>query len=259
MKTTARFISFLFLCLSLSVHCMAWGQKGHDTTCAIAQRHLTPAALQEITALLDGKSIVYWANWLDNASNTDEYAYSKTWHYKNIDAADTYETAPLLETGDVVRAIEAQKELLADKKLDKATRQLALKMLIHLVGDMHQPLHLGHKIDLGGNRWRVNFFGHDTNLHTVWDTDLVESTHAWAHTEWAEELDRLDAETVRQICRGTADDWAKESYAIAKDIYAGTPESSELSYGYIRTWEKTVEQQLLNGGLRLAWLLNSIL
>ena len=122
MKTTARFISFLFLCLSLSVHCMAWGQKGHDTTCAIAQRHLTPAALQEITALLDGKSIVYWANWLDNASNTDEYAYSKTWHYKNIDAADTYETAPLLETGDVVRAIEAQKELLADKSL---TRQHA--------------------------------------------------------------------------------------------------------------------------------------
>lgn len=259
MKRNIHILLFTVLGLSLSTQCMAWGQKGHDTTCAIAQRHLTNKAQKEIARLLDGQSIVYWANWLDNASNTPEYAYSKTWHYKNIDAADTYESAPLLESGDIVRAIEAQTEILGNKKLDKATRQLALKMLIHLLGDIHQPLHLGHKTDRGGNRWPVNFFGRDTSLHTIWDTDLVEKAHAWSHTEWVEELDRLDADSQKKICQGTPDDWAKESYNIATSVYAATPESAVLSYDYLRQWTTTIEEQFIKGGLRLACLLNRIL
>ena len=69
-----------------SLQVFGWGQKGHDTVAYIAECHLTPATKQAVESLLDGKSIVYWANWLDNASHTPEYAYSKTWHYKNIDA-----------------------------------------------------------------------------------------------------------------------------------------------------------------------------
>lgn len=236
----------------------SWGQKGHDTVCTIAQRHLTKEAKEQIADLLDGKSIVYWANWLDDASNTPEYAYTKTWHYKNIDAADTYESAPLLETGDVVRAIESQIEILKDKTLDRETRQLALKILVHVVGDIHQPMHMGHKTDLGGNRWPVNFFGRDTNLHATWDTPIVERAHAWTHTEWAEELDCLKDESVKAICQGGPNDWGKETYEIACKVYAGTPESAELSYEYLRVWTPVVEQQLLKGGLRLAWVLNDI-
>lgn len=249
----------LVLAVVGTANAWSWGQKGHDTTCAIAQRHLTKEAKAAIDELLDGRSIIYWANWLDNASNTPEYAYTKSWHYKNIDAAETYEEAPLLETGDVVRAIEAQTELLKDKSLDRETRQLALKMLIHLVGDIHQPLHMGHRSDKGGNRWPVNFFDRDTNIHAMWDTQIVERAHAWTHTEWAEELDRLKEEQVEAICQGTPNDWGKETYEVTCRVYADTPESAVLLFDYLRAWTPTVEEQLLKGGLRLAWVLNESL
>ena len=94
--------------LALSVNGYSWGQKGHDVTCAVAQKHLTKKAEKKITELLDGKSIIYWANWMDNASHTPEYSYTSTWHYKNIDADETFESAALNENGDVIRAVNEQ-------------------------------------------------------------------------------------------------------------------------------------------------------
>ena len=80
-------ISILCVILFTSVtDLLAWGQKGHDVTCEIAERHLDRGARKAVRRLLQGKSMVYWSNWLDNASHTPEYAYTKTWHYKNIDA-----------------------------------------------------------------------------------------------------------------------------------------------------------------------------
>ena len=84
---------------------LAWGQKGHDVTCAIAEKHLTKRAKRHIKKVLEGKSIVYWANWLDNASHTPEYEHTKTWHYKNVNADQTYDEVPPFKDGDVVVAI----------------------------------------------------------------------------------------------------------------------------------------------------------
>lgn len=134
----------------LMMACMtagAWGQKGHDVTCAIAQRHLSRKAQKQINEIFDGKSIVYWANWLDNASHTPEYAYTKTWHYKNIDADETYDTAWQNENGDVLTAIEALTKALKSGTLNKDQAAVDLRMLVHLVGDLHCPMHMGHKSD----------------------------------------------------------------------------------------------------------------
>ena len=237
---------------------MAWGQKGHDTTCCIAQRHLSEKASAEISNLLDGKSIVYWANWLDDASNTPAYKYSKTWHYKNIEPPETFDNAPLLETGDIVRAINDQIALLKNKDVDRSERILALKMIIHLMGDMHQPLHMGHRSDRGGNDFKVSFFKTPTNLHSLWDTQLVESGHKWSHTEWAEEIDRLSAIEVPEITKGSIEDWARETAVIATTVYEETPTEQSLSYDYISKWTPVIEQQFEKGGLRLAFVLNSI-
>ena len=110
--------------LAVSVNGYSWGQKGHDVTCALAEKHLTKKAKKQITELLDGRSIVYWANWMDNASHTPEYKYTSTWHYKNIDADKTYENAPLNENGDVVRAINEQITALKSGKLSRADQVL---------------------------------------------------------------------------------------------------------------------------------------
>lgn len=243
----------------VSLSAFGWGQKGHDVTVFIAENHLTPVAYANITELLDGKSMVYWANWLDNASHTPEYAYTKTWHYKNIDDGVEYEKAPLHPDGDVIRAIYAQVNILQDKNASKADKQLALKILEHVMGDLHQPMHMGHASDLGGNRWTVNYFGRDSNLHSIWDSSVPEAAHKWTYTEWNDQINRVSPlETSLILENGNPDKWGKETYEICKEVYSQTPEGTKISYDYVSNWTPTVEAQLLKGGLRLADILNSI-
>lgn len=231
-----------------------WGQKGHDVTAAIAERHLSDKAKVMVDSLFDGKSMVYWANWLDNASHTPEYAYSKTWHYKNIDEGVAYEDMPLNENGDVVRAIAMQMDMITNPEVCKDEKTLALKILVHLVGDLHQPMHMGHLSDLGGNTVKVKFFNRDTNLHSVWDESLPEAAHKWSYSEWAEQLDR-NARITENI---SLDDWGKETLALATEIYRQMPAGTKISYNEIASAAPVIEQQLLAGGLRLALILNTI-
>ena len=236
----------------------AWGQKGHDVTCCIAERHLTKKAANKIDKVLDGKSIIYWGNWLDNASHTPAYSYTKTWHYKDIDPDEDYDTMEPCETGDVVTAINAQIAALKSGTLNKEAEALALKMLVHLVGDIHCPMHVGRKSDLGGNLWQVQFFNKGKNLHSIWDTGVIEEAHNWTYSEWADQIDIAGRATIKNIVAGTPDDWCRETHAIAETIYENTPVGSKLDYDYVEENTPIVEQQLLRGGLRLATILNEI-
>lgn len=236
----------------------AWGQKGHDAVARIAERHLTPVTKAALDSILDGRSIIYWANWLDNASHTPEYAYTKTWHYKNVDEGVRYEEAPANPAGDVVTAMRAQVEKLTDPKTSKDEAALALKVLVHITGDVHQPMHMGHVTDLGGNRIGVKFFGRDTNLHSAWDSSILESAHKWSYSEWAEMLDVLSEEDAAAVADGSFADWAKETLNIATVVYKKMPAGTKISYDEVFEWTPTVEQQILRGGLRLARILNSI-
>lgn len=234
-----------------------WGQKGHDTVAYIAECHLSPEAKAAAEELLDGRSIVYYANWLDNASHTPEYSFSKTWHYKNIDEDETFETAKINEKGDIVTALEKQIAVLRDTTLSKEERSLALKMTVHLLGDIHQPMHLGHASDLGGNRWEVRYFKNPTNLHSVWDSKIVESAHKWSYSEWQQQIDRADtAQTAEILSLSAPQEWAKETYMISKEVYEKTPQDFNIEYNYIAEWTPLIEQQFLKGGLRLAEVLN---
>ncbi len=244
--------------LSLSLAAFGWGQKGHDTVVYIAENHLTDATKAAVDSLFDGKSPVYWANWLDNASHTPEYAYTKTWHYKNVDADRTYDDMPANPAGDAIGAIKQQIEILSNPATTKPEAQLALKILIHVVGDMHQPMHMGHATDLGGNRTKVKFFGRDTNLHSIWDSNLVESAHKWSYTEWQQQLDRLSPEEEVLVVQGTVDDWGRETIEITRDVYNFFQPGLNVSYDQVAYWAPTIEQQLLRGGLRLAHVLNTI-
>ncbi len=235
-----------------------WSQKGHDVTCDIAEKHLTAATAAAVDSLLDGMSLVYWANWLDNASHTPEYAYSKTWHYNNVDANETFETRKVAPDGDALTAIRYCMGVIRDGSKGKDEKALALKMLIHIVGDIHQPLHMGHATDLGGNRIRVKWFGQEKNLHSVWDYSLPEGAHKWSYTEWREQIDRGSDMDRRLAVSGNVDDWAKQSVEIARDVYAFFPEGKNVSYNDVAYWAPVIEMQFLRGGLRLAHLLNAL-
>ena len=247
-----------FTLLSI-LNAFGWGQKGHDTVAYIAEQHLTPATKAAVDSLLDGYSLVYWANWLDNASHTPEYAYSKTWHYKNIDADQTFESAPKIQEGNIVDALYEQIVILEDPKASKEEKTLALKMVVHFLGDIHQPMHMGRATDRGGNNHNVNFFERPTNLHSVWDSSILETGHKWSHTEWQVEIDRLTpAQQYALVAGGSPDSWGKETYEISKEIYSSTPEDTTIEYNYIAKWTPIIEGQLEKGGLRLADVLNSV-
>ena len=190
------------LCLLFARGAFAWGQKGHDVTAYIAECRLTPEAAEKVRKALDGYSPVYIANWLDFASYWPEYAYSKTWHYLNIDEGETLESMSRNPGGDVLTAVTRLTEKLKSGRLTPEEETLSLKMLIHLVGDMHCPMHLGRLSDLGGNKRPVRFFGRDTNLHSVWDTNIPEAAHKWSYSEWQQQIDRLTDEEAAQIAAG---------------------------------------------------------
>ena len=174
-----RTLFISLLCLLGTTRAQAWGPKGHDVVAYIAECNLTPEAAEKIDKILGGASMVYWANWLDSASHTPEYAYTATWHYANVDEGFTYETMTKNPDGDIVEAIDRIVAELKGGQLDPAQEQLYLKMLVHLVGDLHQPMHTGHLSDRGGNSVPVRFFGRESNLHAVWDSSLPEAAHKW--------------------------------------------------------------------------------
>ena len=251
-------LSFLLFALCISTGAFAWGQKGHDVTACIAEHHLTAKAAKALDKVLDGHSLVYYANWLDQASHTPAYAYTSTWHYFDIDPGKTVETMECPAKGDVLKAVT---DIVAELKkggLSHDEEALRVKMLIHLVGDMHQPMHTGHTDDLGGNRHAVLFFSTRTNLHSVWDSRLVEMAHKWSYSEWENQIDRATPAQQSEIEAGTPDQWLEQSNAIANQIYDETPVGTKIEFNYIDKYTPVIEQQFLRGGLRLAELLNEI-
>lgn len=253
-----RFIA-LILTLSISFSASAWGPKGHDVVASVAENHLSKRALKRITKVLDGKSMVYVANWMDNASHTPEYAYTKTWYYVNVEPSEgSYAESQIEPKGDVVTAVNSIVERLKSGELTAEQEHDELMMLIHLVGDLHCPMHAGHKSDRGGNGTQVKFFGKSRKLHSVWDSEIVESAHKWSYTEWQEQIDRLNRKECRAVVQGTPNDWVEECVAIADDIYRNSTTGNNLSYDYVAQYTPVVEQQLLKGGLRLAALLEEI-
>lgn len=251
---------FLIFTLSLfaTVESFGWGQKGHDIVAYIAECNLSSKVYRRVVAALDGHSPVYYSNWLDGASHTPEYAYTKTWHYANVDEGNTYATQPRNDKGDVVQAVMEIVAKLKSRELSPEEESVNLRMLIHLVGDMHCPMHAGRLSDRGGNEVKVRYFGKGCKLHSVWDSELVESAHRWGYTEWQREIDRVSKAQKRKITAGSPLDWFGETHAAAVEVYKHTPDGSKLSYDYVTHFTPMVEQQLLRGGLRLAHLLNEI-
>ncbi len=258
MNALRRYILSIILLLSCLTNANAWGKKGHNIIAYIAECHLTPAACAKVDTLLSGYSMVYWSAWADSARYTKEYSYTKPWHYRNIEEGKTPQDTPTPKGGDVVYATERMTSELRDTTLSSEQHTLALKLLIHFVGDLHCPMHAGRLSDRGGNRLPMVFFYRSTNLHTIWDTQLIEQIQAWSYTEWQREIDRKSERQQQKITDGTPTTWFAETHAIAEMIYRDARTETDISYDYVDKYQSILESQLLNAGLRLAHILNEI-
>ena len=235
---------------------LAWGKTGHRVVGEVASRHLTPASARQVQTLLAGDSMAYVGNWADWIRSDPAWHRASPWHYINVREGQTLEAAARSPAGDVLRKIAEFEAVLADRGQSPQARAEALKWLIHLVGDLHQPLHVGRPDDRGGNTVRVRWFGEPRNLHQVWDSELIRHEEM-SYTEWANRLESVYADRLAEWQRGTPEDWAKESMALLPALYQIG--EGDLSWQYVYRHGATVEVRLQQAGVRLAMLLNRAL
>ncbi|MBS1752246.1 MAG: S1/P1 nuclease [Bacteroidetes bacterium] len=255
-------LTTLFVFLLFSQYGFAWGLTGHRVIAEIAQRHLDTKARKVLKELIGNQSLAYWANWADFVKSDSTFRYASRWHYVDLPPymeKDTFVSALKALSGEnLFSQIPVLEEMVKNKSLSTDQRSFALKYLIHLLGDLHQPLHVGRDEDQGGNKIKLTWFGKPTNLHIVWDELLIDFQQ-WSYTEYATVLDIADKTTVAQLQSGNLEDWFYESHVLSDKIYDNTQPDSKLSYRYNYLFVQDLNDQLLKGGLRLARILNELL
>ncbi len=255
---TARiWIAAAIVAVALPAPALAWGKTGHRVSASIADSHLSGLARAHVREILGVETLAESSTWPDEMRSAPHPFWQKTsspWHYVTVGGI-TYDRAP--PEGDALGALMFFRRLVLDPKTSPAHRQLALRFIVHIVGDLHQPLHNGRPGDRGGNDVKVKWFGRDTNLHAVWDSALVDET-GYSFTELAERLNRHTSSTdVIAWWSSRPRDWIAESVQYRERIYPADGKT-ELGYDYIYQHTPTVELRLKQGGIRLAAFLNAM-
>jgi hypothetical protein len=272
----------LILALSLvSMNAFAWGPTGHRAVALIAERYLDASAELKIYEILGNQTLAKVSNWSDEIkSEPDLYSHTFNWHYTDWKDED-HAHDETNSSGKLLTAISEQVEVLKNPKSSREEKSFALKFIVHLVGDLHQPLHVGNGLDQGGNKCRVSFHNRQTNLHALWDEGMIEFTKL-SYTEFAVfAIQGKSPEQIRAWSEGDVVDWALESKVLRSQIYpedvgpSAAPMSvkeycrsdikvpaqaiPKLSYEYSYKFIPVVEERIFQAGLRLAKVLNAAL
>ena len=248
----------VLIVLSISVSAFSWGKTGHRVVGHVAQQHLSKKANKRINKILTDYSLEMSGNFMDFIKADTTYRHMGSWHYVSIPDGKTYADITKSKKGDVIWAIETLINELKTKDFKIVpNEEFAIMALVHFVGDIHQPLHVGLAEDRGGNSVKIEFFGEQTNLHRLWDTDLIEH-QGLSYTEWGNHINRgVDKLQVLAWQGNTVREWAAESQQLRTACY-DFGEYTNLKYKYIYRHMATVELRLEQAGVRLAGVLNSI-
>jgi hypothetical protein len=291
MKIAATALLGVSIFVALQQQAMAWGDDGHKVVALIAEQFLTPTARRQVDALLAGDTdtltrhdIASAATWADRFREEnhrrDNYDATRRWHYVDLEIEDPdltkacYGRKPLpadlpASLGDknacIVDKITQFAAELAALTTDAEERVFALKFLLHLVGDLHQPLHAADHGDAGGNSVKVTVEGFDhktrDNLHGVWDVQFVDALGRPPAALAKTLLAQITPAQAAEWRQGTVDDWALEAFNIAfTDVYGDPPLSKDapqfLDAAYVERAKRDVALQLSRAGVRLAAVLN---
>lgn len=249
-----RFVIVLVFAV-IFTNAYSWGPTGHRVTGFIAEKYLNKKAQREIERILNGQSLAMASTWMDEIRSDSIYDYTSDWHWVTIPDGMTYEATDKNKKGDVIQTIERIIIELKSRKLTPNQEAENLKILVHLVGDIHQPLHVGRGTDRGGNNVKIMWFRADSNLHRVWDSDMIDDTRL-SYTELAESLDEPTELQLQQWKKSTVRDWARESVQLRDYVYGYKNEKLGYEYSY-RNFHH-VRHRLLQAGVRLGLILNEI-
>jgi len=238
----------IFLILIPSI--LGWGRIGHRIVGEIAQIHLPVHIQKSAIELLDGQSFAQASTWSDEIRGDKAYESTFWYHFINIEDDQTLETANRRKEGDIVMAIEKFEKELSNPELSREQRQEALKWLIHLIGDIHQPLHVGRSADEGGNKHQVFWFHIPSNIHKVWDEHIIENQKL-AYKEYVDYL--MNALPPQQVFKWQQDGlktWVKESFELRETVYKTG--NKRLEYAYLGHNTPIVNRRMVQAGVRLA-------
>lgn len=253
----------LTILVALPTPALAWGRNGHRASARLAESRLTPEARAVVRALLDeGESLADASTWADEHAR--EIPGSGSWHYVNVPIdAPRYDDRYCRDNCVVSRLAEFRR-ILADPKAPKARRRMALRYVVHLVQDLHQPLHVGDRRDRGGNATQVSLFRDDrTNLHQVWDSGLLRNGYRNERAVADALFELARTPEARDWIGGAAEDWADESLAAARQAYRAPGSNEPIRTGarlgreYQDANLPVAVERLTKAGLRLSEVLNA--
>ena len=235
-----------------------WGKTGHRATGEIAENYLNKKAKKAMDKILNGQGLAFVANYADDIKSDPDFRKYGPWHYVNLAPdEEKYNEETANPKGDLYQAILKCKEVLKDENASKEDKQFYLKMLVHFVGDLHQPFHVGRGADKGGNDIQVRWYNEGSNIHRVWDSQMIDS-YQMSYTELAENSRTLSRAQIEAIEKGEVIDWVYESREMADELYDSVEVGEKLGYEYMYEHLPTVLKQLQKGGIRLAKILNEI-
>lgn len=260
-RLTFLIVSLIFCSFSYSTS-FAWGLTGHRVVAEVADHHLNKKARKNIKEILGHESLAMAANWPDFIKSDPSYHYLNSWHYVNFKSGLSFEQLQEQLHQDTTSNAYNKLLLLIDQlkhrqALEHDKQVQYLRLLIHLVGDIHQPMHTGRPQDLGGNTIKLYWFKQATNLHRIWDEQLVDFQQL-SYTEYAQAIDFSTKQQYADWQHSAPEQWLFESYQITEMLYQTTKPGEQLSYRYNFDHIATLNSQLLKGGIRLAALLNDI-
>ncbi|MBH5323172.1 S1/P1 nuclease [Aurantiacibacter sediminis] len=248
----------------LSTPAQAWGPIGHRVTAEIAEDNISGHTQAQIAQIIGAEGLPEASTWPDEQRSNPAPFWQETaspFHYVTVPEGRSAENLEHPPEGDAATALERFTAVLRDPAASQEDKALALRFVVHLVSDLHQPLHAGNGTDRGGNDFIVDWFDEQTNLHWVWDEGMILRQQL-SYTEYADRLERRIT-PVRVIEWWDVDPtiWIAESAALRDQVYPevneeygmGTQESpAMLRYRYNWRWTPTVEDRLAQSGIRLA-------
>ena len=257
-----RKIALLGLFVYLPFSSMCWGLLGHRIVGQIADAYLTRHTKKEIFKILGTESVAMASNWADFIKSDPSLSYLSPWHYCDIKGGlNADEFKAILKADTVVDAYTKINFLVSELKntaLEQKKKVMYLRLLIHIVGDIHQPLHVGRPEDQGGNKIKVMWFGISYNLHSIWDNQLINFQQL-SYTEYADAINHTTKEQMEEWQQQPLVTWFWDSYQLAEKIYGDIKQPDQkLDYKYNYDYLAPMNQQLLKGGVHLAGLLNEI-
>ena len=247
-------VVILLLSVSYPSLTFAWGRRGHTLVAQIAVSFLDSPEQKRLQKYLGDMTMEQAGNWMDEIKSEHRYDFMKPWHYVNVEQGKTYEATKEENVINQLSRVINELEHKENMKNDDIRKDLLIAF--HLTGDLHQPLHVGYGTDKGGNDLHVKYKNNSTNLHHVWDSDIIDGEHITL-SDCINRLKTYDKEQIAMLSVINVETWMRQPRSQLTSVY--NFKDDNIDDAYIQKNKKVIEDDLLTAGIRLSALLKIVL